>query len=308
MDKLKIIFVGTPDMAIICLDNLLKNNFDIVGVVPPLKDNISYRAFKNFSLDKKLNFLEFENSPNEEKFIEKIKSINADIGVVCSYNIKLSSDFLKTTKQGFINCHPSLLPDYRGGMPYFHIIKNNEKKSGITLHFMDENFDTGDIIYQESFEISPFETMGTLFNKTNFMISDALCKTLKNIENNEKIERISQNKTTKFKKAPIVNGYFKINWNSTIDDIDALIRACNPFYTVYCYFRGAEMKIIKAHKIFKNHNHQYGEIIKTSKKEILIAAPLGYISLDVVQVGTWGVFVAEDFCSIFKPLVGEILK
>ncbi len=308
MEKLKIIFVGTPDMAIVCLDNLIKNNFNIVGVVPPLKDNLSYHAFKNFTLEKKLNFLEFENSPNEEKFIEKIKSLNADIGVVCSYSVKLSLEFLKTTKKGFINCHPSLLPDYRGGMPYFHIIKNNEKRTGITLHFMDENFDTGDIIYQKSFETTPFETMGTLFNKTNFMISDALLETLKNIEENKKIEKIPQNKTTKHKKAPVVNGYFKINWSYSIDEIDSLIRACNPFYSAYCYFRGAEMKIIKAHKISKKHNRPFGEIVKASKKEILIAAPLGYISLDVVQIGTWGVFVVEDFYNTFKPLVGEILK
>lgn len=308
MKKLKIVFIGTPDMAIICLDNLLKNNFDIVGVVPPLRDNLSYNLFKNFVLDRRLNLLEFKNSPNEKEYIEKIKSLNADIGVVCSYNTKLSLDFLKTTKLGYINCHPSMLPDYRGGMPYFHIIKNNEKKSGITLHLMDENFDTGDIVFQKDFEIEKFETMGTLFNKTNFLIANALTETLKKIETTEKLEKYPQNKTLKYKKAPVVNGNFKINWNNDINEIDALIRACNPFYTAYCYFREAEIKIIKAHKIFKKHNFLFGEIAKSSKNEILVAARNGMISLDVVQMGTWGVFMAEDFCNIFKPMTGEILK
>ena len=119
MKKLKIIFVGTPDMALICLDGLVRNNFEIAAVVPPRKDHVTYNLFKSFVNDKKLNLLEFNDSPNEKEYIEKLKELNADIGVVWSYNIKLSSVFLKTTKMGYINCHPSLLPDYRGGMPYF---------------------------------------------------------------------------------------------------------------------------------------------------------------------------------------------
>jgi methionyl-tRNA formyltransferase len=122
MEKLKIVFVGIPDMALVCLANLVAKGFNIVGVVPPKKTNETYDFFKEFVLKNNLNLIDFEDSPNEQNYIQKLKELNADIGVVCSYNTLLSSDFLKTAKMGYINCHPSLLPEYRGGAPYFHII------------------------------------------------------------------------------------------------------------------------------------------------------------------------------------------
>ena len=307
MDKLKIVFVGTPDMALVCLDGLTKKKFDIVAVVPPNKNHAMYSVFKNFTLEKRLNFIDFAQSPNEPQCIEKIKALNADIGVVCSYDFKLSPEFLKTTKMGYINCHPSLLPDYRGPMPYFHIINNKERMSGITLHLMDEDYDTGDIIYQKEFEILKNETIGTLFNRTNFMFLDALIKVLTDIQNGVRITKIPQNKTKKYKQAPVVCGYYKINWKNNVDDIDALIRACNPFYSAYCYFRGLDMKIIRAKTIMKNHEHECGIITKASEKELVVADFVGFVSVEVLQMASWGIFTPKDFYEIFTPTTQEYL-
>ena len=122
--KLKVVFVGMPDMALVCLSNLLENDFDIVAIVPPKKTHETYQYFRDFCAFRNLNLLDYENTCNDKEYIEKIKELNADIGVVCSFNYKLSPDFLATTKLGYINCHPSILPQYRGAAPYFHIIKN----------------------------------------------------------------------------------------------------------------------------------------------------------------------------------------
>lgn len=307
MDKLKIIFVGTPDMALVCLDGLIKKRFNIVGVVPPSKNHAMYSVFKNFAIEKGLNFIDFNQTPNEAQYIEKLKALDADIGVVCSYNIKLSKEFLNTTKMGYLNCHPSLLPDYRGPMPYFHIINNQERNSGITLHLMDEDFDTGDIIYQKEFELLKNETIGTLFNRTNFMFLDALVKVFSDIQEGVKITKIPQNKIKKYKQAPAVCGYYKINWKNNTDDIDALIRACNPFYSAYCYFRGLDMKIIKAKKIIKNHDFDCGIITEASKKELTVATFDGFISIEVLQMASWGIFTPSDFYEIFQPTTQEYL-
>lgn len=306
-NKLKIIFVGVPDMGLICLSNLLKNNFNIVGVVPPDKSNDAYFYFKNFVKERKLNFLDFSDSPNEKSYIEKIKNLNADIGVVCSYNIKLSKEFLDTTRLGYINCHPSLLPLYRGAMPYFHIINNAEKFSGITLHFMDENFDTGDIIYQQSFELIPNETMGILFNRTTYMLSDALIKTLKELQENSQIKRIPQTKNIDAPKAPKVASDFKINWVDDIEKIERLIRAANPFFAVYTTFRQTSFKIIKAHIVEKCESEDFGRIFQADEKNLIISANGGKLALDVFQVGTWGIFTPEDFYNTFSPKTNEFL-
>ena len=307
-EKIKVIFVGMPDMALVCLGELLEKEFNIVAVVPPKKTHETYRYFKDFCSFRNLNLIDYENSCNDKEYIKKIKEYNADIGVVCSFNYKLSREFLATTKMGYINCHPSMLPQYRGAAPYFHVVKNNEKKSGVTLHFMDESFDTGDIIYQEEFDILPFETMGTLFNRTNFMLSSALSKTLDKIQNNEKIDRISQDKNSVFKEAPKVDGNFRIRWNtSSVYEIESLIRACNPFYNAFTFFRGANLKIIKANIVKKEHNLKFGQIALVDDKNLLIAAKGGYLSVEIAQIGTWGIFNQSDFYYTFSPKVGEFL-
>lgn len=304
-NKKRIIFVGIPDMGIVCLDNLLKNNFQIVGVVPPYKDNCTYNYFKDFVISKNLNLLEFNETPNEKEYIEKLRELNADIGVVCSYNNLLSKEFLNTTKFGYLNCHPSYLPDYRGASPYFHVIKNNEKQSGVTIHFMDETFDTGDIVYQEEFNILPFETMGILFNRTTFMLSDALVKVLKTFEKTGKLDRIQQGKEN-YKQAPKVDGNFRIRWKTnSVDEIEALIRACNPFYNAFSFFRNTNMKIIKAHIVQYNNSKNYGEIMEANENQLLVQAKGGILALDVVQIGTWGIFNPIDFYYTFSPKIGE---
>ena len=300
---MKIIFVGIPDLALVCLSSLLEKKFNIVGVVPPLKTHETYPYFKNFVLSKGLNLIDFDKSPNEKECIEKIKSLNADIGVVCAYDKKFSKEFLSTTKLGYLNCHPSKLPYYRGAMPYFHIIKDGVKQSGITIHFMDENFDTGDIVAQKVFDVMPEETMGTLFNRTNFMLADTLIEIL----SQAKFKRTPQIKGI-FPTAPKVEGNFKINWNLDIFELDNLIRACNPFYNVFCEFRGITMKIILAHPIKIKHNLNFGTIAKADENNFFVAAKNGYLALDVVQLNTWGIFKTKEFYNTFNHNLEELMN
>lgn len=303
---LRIIFVGIPDMALVCLTNLVQKGFNIVGVVPPKKNHETYNFFKDFVLEKGLNFLEFDKTPNEPAYLEKLKALNADIGVVCSYNSLFSKEFLATTKLGYINSHPSILPDYRGANPYFHTINNGEKESGITLHFMDETFDTGDIVYQTTFELSPDETMGTLFNRTTYMISDALIKVLDNLKTTGKIKKFPQ-KEGSFIQADKVGNEFRIRWNNDVNRIERLIRACNPFYCVFTTFRGVSLKIIKAKAINKKHKFEFGKIIKADKNNLLVVADNGFLSIEILQVGTWGYFSTESFYNTFSPNSSEYL-
>ncbi|MBQ8848336.1 MAG: methionyl-tRNA formyltransferase [Candidatus Gastranaerophilales bacterium] len=307
--KLKIIFVGIPDMALVCLMNLIAKKFNIVGVVPPHKNHATFDFFKTFAKERNLNFMEFNETPNEKEYIEKLKELNADIGVVCSYNKKFSKEFLKTTKMGYINCHPSLLPYYRGAAPYFHIVNNGEKTSGITLHFMDETFDTGDIIYQEKFDLIPCETMGSIFNRTTYMLSDALIEILGQIQDGKEIQKIKQPKEKDFIEAPKVDGNFRARWNTYSSvELERLIRASNPFYNVFTTFRGVNLKIIKADAIELKHNYKPGQIVKADENEFLVAAKKGLLSLKIFQIGSWGTYDTKDFYNTFTPTCDEFLS
>ena len=306
--KLKIVFVGTPDMAPVCLDKLTDKGFNIVCAIPPKKTHETYNFFKGFVEYKNIKLEDFKDDINEADFIEKIKNYNADIGVVCSYDLKLKKDFLKTTRLGYLNAHPSKLPQYRGAMPYFHIIKNGEKKSGVTIHFIDEDYDTGDIVFQKEFDILPFETTGTLFSRTNYMLADMLCEVLSDIEQNKEIKRIKQ-PDGEYKKAPKVENSIKIDWSKSIYEIDCLIRACNPFFNAMTTFRGVDMKILKATPIEHSDNGaKSGSIVRTSANCTLVAAKDGYISLDMVNLGNWGNFGAKEFFFTFTPKENEFLE
>ena len=301
-----ILFIGMPDMATVCLNELIGLNFNIKAVTPP-GGNLSGFTIKEIAKNRNIPVLEFEKSPNEPAFIEKVKNLNCDIGVICSFNHKLSKDFLNAAKEGFINCHPSLLPDYRGANPYFHIINNGEKLSGITLHFADENFDTGNIIAQETFSLTEKETMGMLFSRTNFMIADLLAKTLLKYKETGEIQSVAQ-KEGEFKKAPNVPGEIYINWADNINITERLIRAANPFYNALTNFRGGFIRIIAGDFKEERHNKTPGTIVKVKKDLIQIAAEGGYYFPNVIQAGSWGIYSISEFIEKFSPNEGEILK
>ena len=122
----KVLFLGMPDMALVCLSKLVYDGFNIVGVVPPHRSDGTYELMCNFVRGLKLPLVEYQNKLDELDFLHKIRQLEADIAVVCSYNKKFPPELLKIVKGGFVNCHPSLLPDYRGANPYSNVIINDE--------------------------------------------------------------------------------------------------------------------------------------------------------------------------------------
>ncbi len=295
-------------MGTICLRTLVEANKNIAAILAPPKDSASYQYFLDEIKRYDTPILNYDKSLKEEALLEQIRQIKPDVAVVCSFSKKIPKEMLELVPGGFINCHPSLLPDYRGGNPYFYIINNGEKKSGVTLHYMDEEFDTGDIIVQQSFFVDEFETMGTLFNKTNFMTAEMLVALIDNLENNKPVNRTPQDRTGSYKKAPMVDfekGENKIDWNQTAQQIERFIRACNPFWGVFSYFRGCYIKFYSASYESKKHNYEPGTIVKVRKDQIAIAAKEGILYPQMLHVGSYFCGGVSDFVRFSHPLVGE---
>lgn len=308
--KLKILFVGTPDMAIICLEKLLVQGFNIVGVVPPLSNHNLHKFFIDYVHQFGIRtVVSPSDTLKEPQFLQEIKSLEPDIAVVCSYDKKFPKEFLETTKLGFLNSHPSLLPQYRGGNPYFHAINNNESVSGITIHFMDENFDTGDIVYQHEFELAKNETLGSLFTRTNHMIAEALVKVLRDLEETGKVERTPQVVTGNLKGAPNLSQQgLIIDWDKKATDIERFIRACNPFMFPTTVFRGVNIKISSATYGFKNSSKYAPGTICEVNDVFGISTMKGIIYPQVLHVGSLLVCDNKEFVKRFSPQVGEIFK
>ncbi|MBQ3642039.1 methionyl-tRNA formyltransferase [bacterium] len=307
--KKRVLFVGMPDMALVCLHKLVDKKINIVGVVPPNKKDSTYNMMVRTALVLGLNVIPYNENLLEEDFLQKIKDLNADIGVVCSYNSKLPEKLLALTKDGFINLHPSLLPDYRGGNPYAHVIINGEKESAITLHFMDKEFDTGDIISQYKFPLMENETMGTLFYRTNDMCASMLFEALDYYEDNPFPRRPQEVRET-YKKAPSLSfekGNVFIDWTKSAEEIERFIRALNPFIGAFTFYNGTLIRVNSASVIKKFHNFEAGEIIDTNKC-LKIACGQDVIEIESMQFGAYFISTGKDFVQRIEVKKGEKLK
>lgn len=303
--KKRVLFIGIPDMAYICLDGLNTSGVNIVGVLGPKKDHPTYVNFKNFVDSRNLNYIENEKL-DDFIFIQKIKDLKADIAVVCSFNYKIPKVLLDSVKEGFINIHPSLLPEYRGANPYSSVIINDEKETGVTLHFMNESFDTGDIIAQRKLPVFPMETMGTLFNKLNLVGLEMLLETLQKYEN-EPLTRQKQpvgvfKKGKAMKEEDIV-----IKYEKSSAQIERQIRALNPFISAQTSFRGNILKIFTAQIVNENSSTQHlpGTIVKIENDKFYVKTGEGLLAMTSMQFGSFFTGTSKEFIKMLNPQIGE---
>jgi len=301
--KKRVLFLGIPDMAYVCLDGLMMSGVNIVGVVGPKKDHGTYLGFRKFVHSRELEFVEYDTL-DDVFFIEKIRNLKADIAVVCSFNYKVPKILLNSVKDGFINVHPSLLPKYRGPNPYSAVIMNDESETGVTLHFMDEEFDTGDIIVQKKIPVTQSETMGTLFNRTNIIAFDMLLDILKKYEKGE--IQCSKQPEGEFEKSVILtDGEMFIDYSQSALKIESLIRALNPFLLAKTTFRGTLVKVLSAQVFSDENNEPEGRIVKVDKEKFYIATCSGLLAITSMQFGSFFAGTSKEFIEILNPRVGE---
>lgn len=173
---MKVIIAGYDKMLSALINGALDNGHEIAGVIRI--DRVRFNRFalffkdifnpsKDFSYIKSKNLPEIKtNSVNSEKFRQEVLKRGAEVILVGSWSEKFSIETIELPKYGTINCHPSLLPNHRGANPYFWQIYSGDTRAGVTFHFMDENFDTGEILMQGAFDIQPYMTGGSLKTKT----------------------------------------------------------------------------------------------------------------------------------------------
>ena len=304
----RILFVGIPDMAYVCLDGLKTSGVNIVGVMGAKKNHPTYNNFKQFVASRNLNFIEYDDL-KDEKFIQAIKDLNIDVALVCSFNYKVPKVLRDAVKDGFINVHPALLPNYRGKNPYSSVIVNKEEFTGVTLHFMDEGFDTGDIIAQHKIAIHPKETMGTLFNRLNFLGFELLLKTLSEYEK-------SPLKSQKQPQGNFIEGFnfsedeLFLDYNKPAGELERFIRALNPFFIASTLFRQTMVKIYAAEVVEQTEisDCPMGTIVKIEKDRFYIKTPKGLLCPTIIQFGSFFVATAESFIESVNLKVGETFK
>ena len=295
-------------MAYIGLDGLLMAGVNIVGVLGPKKDHNMYEDFKKFVHSRRLNYIDYDEL-DEAQLVQKVRDLDVDAAVVCSFNYKIPKILMQATRDGFINVHPSLLPKYRGGNPYSRVIMNGETETGVTIHFMDENFDTGDIIIQKGYHVHSKATMGTLFNELNVLGIELLLQVLQAYETQE-LPRIPQPNGDFISGKGLDERDTYINYNKTAEEIERFIRALNPFIVANTTFRGNMIRIMKAEVASDAFciPHPAGTVAKIEDDKFFIATAKGLIVPTVLQFGSFFIGDSKDFIRIVNPKIGEEFK
>jgi len=285
--KIKILIIGMPDLVLYCIKALKSARKNIVGVITSPPSNHTYEYMKNFLANEGLLHIENNKNFKDETLLQQVRDLKPDIAFVCSFNYLLPKELYEIPRLGTINFHPSLLPDYRGANPYFHVINNDEKITGVTMHFMDETFDTGDIIKQIPMPILDNDTMGTLFNRMNLETAKLCLDTVKFIEKGGILPRTKQIKEGNFKTAPKIfadTDDVKIDWSSSVIKIERFIRALNPFFGATSIINGEEIKFWDVSFIHNDAANVLpsGTVADITDEALIISAKDGFISTNIL--------------------------
>lgn len=254
---MRILFMGTPDIARESLDKLYNAGYEICGVVTP-PDRPSGRGMKlipcpvkEYALEKGLKVFQPEKITNNTEFKDEIKRLNPDLVCVVSYGVILPKSFLKIPKYGCINVHPSMLPKYRGAAPIQWAILNGDETTGVTIMYLDEGMDSGDIIVQEEVTIDPDETTGELWNRLSSIGAKLLKESVDKI-NNGTVKSVPQ--PEEYTLAPMLSKEMaKIEWNEkSAQEIKNLVRGLNPIMGTYSFLNGKKIKFWRVQTLSKD--------------------------------------------------------
>ena len=290
MEKLRIVFMGTPDFAVGILDTIYKNNYEIVGVITaPDKpagrgQKVSMSAVKEYALEKNLRLLQPTNLKSED-FLDELKSLDANLQVVVAFRM-LPEVVWKMPKLGTFNLHASLLPEYRGAAPINWAIINGETKTGVTTFFIDDKIDTGAMILSKEIEIGTNETAGELHDRLMHLGSETVLETLQLIESGKVTTTLQENHPDVKTAYKLNKENCKIDWSQSGKTIFNLIRGLSPYPAAWTYIKDGEnewnVKIYLASFEEKAHSETIGKIT-TTKKEIFITTKDGFLKIESLQ-------------------------
>lgn len=247
---MKIVFMGTPDFAVPCLQKLIDSKHEVVGVFSQPDKKVGR---KQILTPPQVKALAVENNlpvfqPNSLKTGEAydiVKELNPDLIVVVAYGKILPKEILDYSKYGCINVHASLLPKYRGAAPIQWSVLNGDKETGVTIMQMDVGLDTGDMLYVEKTDIGINETSEELFDRLSVIGADALIKTIDMIEN-KTVVRTPQPEGDFGYAAMIDKSMCMIDWNKSAFEIHNKIRGLQSWPVALTKLNGKNLKIHKS--------------------------------------------------------------
>lgn len=264
--------MGTPDFAVPILESLLQVNIEIVLVVTQPDRPVGRRQTLTpppvKRLAKKHNLPVFQPDKMQEDY-KKVLAYEPDLIITAAYGQLLPKELLEAPEFGCINVHASLLPKLRGGAPIHYAILRGKKETGVTIMYMTEKLDAGDIISREKLPIKKSDHVGILHDQLAEIGADLLIKTLPSIFNKTN-ERRKQNEAEVTYAPNITREQEKINWNDSHDQIYNQIRGLHPWPVAYTNFQGKPMKIWWGETVDEVLEGDIGEIVSVTEEDFTV--------------------------------------
>lgn len=311
--SLRIVYMGTPDFAVLPLKKLVEAGHNIVGVVTnPDKpagrgQQLQESAVKKYALQAGLKILQPERF-RDENFLKELAGLKADLQLVVAFKM-LPECVWNMPPLGTVNLHASLLPDYRGAAPINWAVINGEKISGVTTFLLKHEIDTGNIIFQEKVTITDEMTAGELHDELMLKGADLLLKTVEAIEA-DSYRLVDQTALLEGREAihapKIFKENMKVNWNNPLESIYNHIRGLSPFPAAWTELQHntsgtlLTLKIFKTEKLSRQHDHKVGDIITDGKKTFDVFVNGGLLRIRELQLSGKKRMSTEEFLRGFR--------
>ncbi len=312
MQNLRVIFMGTPDFAVPCLDRLVAENHDVLAVVTQPDrpkgrgQKLAFSPVKQAALAYGLKVWQPE-TVKDIAFQNELSDLQPDVIVVVAFGQFLPQNLLNLPPLGCINVHASLLPKYRGAAPIHWAIINGEQITGVTTMYMDAGMDSGDMILKTETTIAPNETTGELHDKLKMMGADLLAETLKMIVE-DIAPRTPQDHDIATYASLLTRKIEGVDWTKPATAIHNLVRGLNPWPGAYCRSQNRILKIWQT-KIYDTEAtiNQPGRIIAFNNNGILVETGIGILALCEVQPESKRRLSAQEYARGYNLNVGDIL-
>lgn len=271
----KIIFMGTPDFSVPVLKRIMDEGYEVIAVVtqpdrpvgrkkvltpPPVKVEAEKYGIPVYQSEKIRN----------EADLAEILALKPDLVVTAAFGQILPNELLEAPKFGCINVHASLLPELRGGAPIHYSILQGKEKTGITIMYMAEKLDAGDILTQAEVVIEEEDNVGTLHDKLSQVGSDLLAETLPKLINGE-LTPIKQDEAKATFASNIKRSDERIDWTRTGQEIYNHVRGLNPWPVAYTLLEGNVLKVWQAKKLPGMKESAPGTIIDVCEEGVVVA-------------------------------------
>ena len=294
---MRIVFMGTPDIAATCLKKILEDGFEVVGVYTQ-PDRPKGRGMKlvaspvkEVALAHNLPIFQPENF-REEETVEQLRELKPDVVAVVAYGRILPQKVLDIPKKGCINIHASVLPKYRGSAPYQWAVLDGCKETGVTAMYLCREMDAGDIIEVSKTPIGPDETAGELLDRLAVLGAELLSKTMGRLSQGE-VEHIPQEHGAATYAPMLDKTMCPIDWNKTAQQVHDHVRGMNPWPVATMELKGNKFKVYATAVV--PGNGQPGRVLGLTKTGLVIACGEGAVEVRILQAEGGKRMAAPDY-------------